>query len=53
MCLKEIPEQLERIKKNPTKYIKELEINWSDGYAGEKETGLKILRFHLIVDWLV
>lgn len=36
MCLKEIPEQLERIKKNPTKYIKELEINWSDGYAGEK-----------------
>lgn len=36
MCLKELPEQLERIKKNPTKYIKGLEIDWADGYAGEK-----------------
>lgn len=36
MCLKEFPEQLERIKKNPTKYIQQLDINWVDGYTGEK-----------------
>ena len=36
MCLKELPEQLERIKKNPTKYIQQLDINWVDGYTGEK-----------------
>lgn len=47
MCLKEIPEQLERIKKNPTKYIKELEINWSDGYAGEKGDWFKNIKIPL------
>mgnify|MGYP000726050465 CR=1 FL=1 len=47
MCLKETPEQVERIKKNPTKYIRELEIDWSDGYAGEKGDWFKNINIPL------
>lgn len=47
MCLKELPEQLERIKKNPTKYIQQLDINWVDGYTGEKGDWFKDIRIPL------
>ena len=36
MYLGEVPEQIERIKKNPTKYIDKLVINWTDNYDGNK-----------------
>lgn len=41
MCLKEVPVQIERIRKNPTKYIKELEIDWVAEYTGEKGAWFK------------
>lgn len=34
MYLGVVPEQMERIKKNPTKYIDKLVINWADNYDG-------------------
>lgn len=36
MYLGVVPEQIERIKKNPTKYIDKLVINWADNYDGNK-----------------
>lgn len=36
MYLGDVPEQIERIKKNPTKYIDKLVINWVDNYDGNK-----------------
>lgn len=36
MYLGEIPEQIDRIKKNPTKYIDQLVVNWIDNYDGNK-----------------
>lgn len=36
MFLGVIPEQIDRIKKNPTKYIDKLVIDWTDNYDGDK-----------------
>lgn len=36
MYLGDVPEQIERIKKNPTKYIDKVVINWTDNYDGNK-----------------
>ncbi|MCI9076452.1 MAG: PHP domain-containing protein [Dorea sp.] len=36
ICLKEIPDELERVKKNPTKYIDRIILDWENGYRGEK-----------------
>lgn len=47
MCLKAVPEQVERIRKNPTKYIKEIEIDWKEGYDGEKGDWFKSISIPL------
>lgn len=36
ICLKKIPDELERVKKNPTKYIDRIILDWDNGYKGEK-----------------
>lgn len=36
MFLGVIPEQIDRIKKNPTKYINKLLVDWTDNYEGSK-----------------
>ena len=36
ICLKELPEELDRVRKNPTKYIDNVLLDWADGYKGEK-----------------
>lgn len=47
ICLKDMPEQLERIKKNPTKYIDEINIDWVSDYSGEKGIWFKAIRLPL------
>ncbi|KOF56393.1 hypothetical protein AGR56_06190 [Clostridium sp. DMHC 10] len=34
--LRDIPEQLERVKKNPTKFLDEIRVGWSENYDGKK-----------------
>lgn len=36
ICLKEFPEELDRVRKNPTKYIDSVVLDWEEGYKGEK-----------------
>ncbi|KGI39512.1 TrlF family AAA-like ATPase [Clostridium tetani] len=36
ICLKDIPEQVERVKKNPTKFLDEIKIEWDQCYDGKK-----------------
>lgn len=36
ICLKELPEELDRVRKNSTKYIDNVVLDWEDGYKGEK-----------------
>lgn len=36
MYLKDIPEQLERARKNPTKFLDEIKIEWDENYDGKK-----------------
>lgn len=47
ICLKELPEELDRVKKNPTKYIDEITIDWEDGYKGEKGIWFKGIKVPL------
>ena len=47
ICLKELPEELDRVKKNPTKYIDEITIDWEDGYKGEKGIWFKEIKIPL------
>lgn len=47
ICLKELPEELERIKKNPTKYIDEVVLDWEEEYRGEKGIWFKEVKVPL------
>lgn len=47
ICLKDIPEQLERVKKNPTKFLDEIRIEWAEGYDGKKGEWFKDINIPL------
>ena len=47
MCLKTVPEQVERIWRNSTKYINKIEIDWADGYNGERGDWFKAVSIPL------
>ncbi len=47
ICLKEIPEQVDRINKNATKYIDRVCIDWQNGYTGDKGKWFKDLSIPL------
>lgn len=47
MCLKTVPEQVERIWRNSTKYINKIEIDWVDGYNGERGNWFKSISIPL------
>lgn len=47
ICLKELPEELDRVKKNPTKYIDEIAIDWEEEYKGEKGIWFKEIKIPL------
>lgn len=47
ICLNEIPEQLNRIKNKPTKFIDEVIVDWEKNYSGEKGTWFRKIRIPL------